>query len=70
MTSVTNFGGFVGPYTVGVIRQKTGNVYYGLICAGVFFLLSASLTLALPKRALPSSDQSSNPNDIAFEAGT
>jgi len=53
-----------------VIRQKTGNVYYGLICAGVFFLLSASLTLALPKRALPSSDQSSNPNDIAFEAGT
>jgi MFS transporter, ACS family, tartrate transporter len=51
VTSVTNLGGFVGPYTVGLIRQKTGSFYSGLICAGVFFLVSASLALLLPKGA-------------------
>jgi MFS family permease len=67
VTSVANFGGFVGPYTVGLIRQKTGNSYYGLICAGVFFLLSASLALFLPKRNAPLPDQQSSEADIAFE---
>ena len=59
VTSVANFGGFVGPYTVGLIRQRTGSPYSGLICAGAFFLLSASLALALPKRATPALDQRS-----------
>ena len=36
VTSVANLGGFVGPYTVGLIQQKTGNSYSGLICAGIF----------------------------------
>jgi ACS family tartrate transporter-like MFS transporter len=49
VTSVSNFGGFVGPYTVGLIRQKTGSFYLGLICAGVSFLVSATLAFALPK---------------------
>jgi ACS family tartrate transporter-like MFS transporter len=31
VTSVANLGEFVGPYTVGLIRQKTGNSYTGLI---------------------------------------
>jgi len=53
VTSVTNLGGFVGPYTVGLIRQKTGSFYLGLICAGVSFLVSASLALVLPKTCLP-----------------
>jgi len=39
VTSVANLGGFVGPYTVGLIRQRTGSSYYGLICAGVFSFL-------------------------------
>jgi MFS family permease len=69
VTSIANFGGFVGPYTVGLIRERTGNPYYGLICAGVFFLLSASLALILPKRALPPSDLPSGTADIAFETG-
>ena len=69
VTSVANFGGFVGPYIVGLIRQRTGNPYYGLICAGVFFLLSASLALALPKRATPVLDPRSGAADIAFETG-
>jgi sugar phosphate permease len=50
VTSVSNLGGFVGPYTVGFIRQRTGGSYRGLICAGVLFLISASLTLILPKQ--------------------
>ena len=41
VTSVANLGGFVGPYTVGLIRQQTGNPYYGLVCAGTFFLIAA-----------------------------
>jgi MFS transporter, ACS family, tartrate transporter len=69
VTCVTNLGGFVGPYTVGLIRQKTGNAYYGLICAGVFFLISASLTVALPKRELPGRIQPSGAADVAFETG-
>ncbi len=67
VTSVANFGGFVGPYSIGLIRQRTGNSYYGLICAGVFFLLSASLALFLPRRATPALDQRSGAADIAFE---
>jgi MFS transporter, ACS family, tartrate transporter len=68
VTSVTNFGGFVGPYTVGLIRQKTGSFYLGLICAGVSFLVSASLALVLPKPALPAPDQPSRAADVAFES--
>jgi len=43
ITSIANLGGFVGPYTVGVIRQTTGSSYYGLVCAGAFFLFAAAL---------------------------
>jgi MFS family permease len=49
VTSVSNLGGFVGPYTVGIIRQRTGSSHYGLICAGIFFLVSAGLALIMPK---------------------
>jgi ACS family tartrate transporter-like MFS transporter len=69
VTSVSNLGGFVGPYTVGIIRQKTGSSHYGLICAGIFFLVSAGLALVLPKRALPAPDQPSGAADVAFETG-
>ncbi len=69
VTSVANFGGFVGPYTVGLIRHRTGSSYYGLICAGVFFLISASLASVLPKRAQLAPDQSSGEADVAFETG-
>jgi len=67
VTSVTNLGGFVGPYTVGLIRQKTGSFYLGLICAGVSFLVSASLALVLPKRDLPATDQPSCAAGVVFE---
>ena len=50
VTSVTNLGGFVGPYTVGLIRQRTGSFYSGLICAGISFLVGAALAFFLSKR--------------------
>jgi MFS transporter, ACS family, tartrate transporter len=64
VTSVTNLGGFVGPYTVGLIRQKTGSFYSGLICAGVFFLVSASLALLLPKRARVAAGEPLSASDV------
>ena len=67
VTSVSNFGGFVGPYTVGLIRQRTGDSHYGLICAGVLFLTSASLALLLPNRALSAPDHLSEEAEVAFE---
>jgi len=70
VTSVANLGGFVGPYMVGLIRQKTGNLYAGLICAGIFYLLSASLAIALPKSSLTGTDRpQSRTTDVALETG-
>jgi MFS family permease len=63
VTSVANFGGFVGPYTVGIIRQQTGNSHYGLICAGVSYLISAILAWVLQKRSLP--DRTGSPTTDA-----
>lgn len=76
VTSVTNLGGFAGPFTVGLIRQRTGSFYPGLICAGIFFLVSASLALVLPKRLSPAGerlagtdvDLETNPNVLLEKA--
>jgi MFS transporter, ACS family, tartrate transporter len=66
VTSVSNFGGFVGPFTVGIIQHRTGNPYYGLMCAGFSFLICATLSLLLPRRTVLS-DHSSDAAGIAFE---
>ena len=76
VTSVTNLGGFAGPFTVGLIRQKTGSFYPGLICAGILFLVSASLAFVLPKRLSPAReglagtdvDLETNPNALLEKA--
>jgi hypothetical protein len=52
---------------VGIIRQWTGSSHYGLICAGVFFLISSGLAMVLPKRTLPAPDQLSGVADVALE---
>jgi hypothetical protein len=57
VTSVTNFGGFVGPYTVGLICQKTGSFYLGLTCAGISFVVSATLAFVLRKRLSPAGER-------------
>lgn len=76
VTSVSNLGGFAGPFTVGLIRQRTGSFYPGLICAGISFLVSASLAFALPKRLSPAEeplagtdvDPETNPNVLVEKA--
>jgi ACS family tartrate transporter-like MFS transporter len=76
VTSVSNLGGFAGPFTVGLIRQRTGSFYPGLICAGIFFLVSASLAFVLPKRLSPAGerlagtdvDLETNPNVLLEKA--
>jgi ACS family tartrate transporter-like MFS transporter len=70
VTSVANLGGFVGPYTVGMIRQKTGSFYSGLICAGVSFLISACLSLLLPKRATLAAECASAAADVTFKTSS
>src|SRR6267143_394975 len=51
INSVGNLGGFVGPYMIGAIAMKTGNLYAGLAIAGVSLFISATLVLLLPRKA-------------------
>ncbi len=51
VNSVGNLGGFVGPYVVGFITQRTGTLYGGLAFAGISMLVAATLVLFLPKAA-------------------
>ena len=51
ITSVGSLGGFVGPYALGWISQKTANLYAGLAFAGASLFISATLMLLLPKNA-------------------
>jgi MFS transporter, ACS family, tartrate transporter len=46
-----NLGGFVGPYAIGAISKKTGNLRSGLVFMGISLFTSAILILALGKRA-------------------
>jgi len=48
---VGNLGGFAGPYAIGAIAARTGNIYAGLAIAGVALFISAVLVLLLPRRA-------------------
>ena len=50
VTSIANLGGFVGPYTAGLIHERTGSFYSALIYAGISFLVAATLALALLRR--------------------
>ena len=50
INSVGNLGGFAGPYMIGAIAMKTGNLYGGLALAGVFLFVSAMLVFWLPSK--------------------
>jgi MFS transporter, ACS family, tartrate transporter len=49
--SVANLGGFVGPFMVGMIGQRTGSLHGGLAVTGLSLFVSATLFLLLPKKA-------------------
>ena len=47
INSIGNFGGFVGPYMMGYIRDSTHSFAAGLIAIGVIFIAGGSLVLTL-----------------------
>jgi len=46
---VANFGGFAGPYAIGVIAQKTRSVAYGMAVMSAWLFLAAALVVLLPR---------------------
>jgi MFS transporter, ACS family, tartrate transporter len=58
INSIGNLGGFFGPYAMGTINKATGSFHGGLVFAGISWLVSAMLLIALPKRTeLPESSR-------------
>jgi ACS family tartrate transporter-like MFS transporter len=53
INSFGNLGGFVGPYAIGAINERTGSFHGGLVFAGISLFASAMLILALRKRISP-----------------
>lgn len=49
INSLGNLGGFAGPYAIGLIATRTGNIYVGLAVAGVLLFASAMQAMLLPK---------------------
>jgi MFS transporter, ACS family, tartrate transporter len=75
MTSLANLGGFVGPYAVGVLRERTGGYQQGLLLLALASLAGAALALWLrrspilrdearltPARLLPPPPPGSDPH--------
>jgi len=48
-----NLGGLVGPFAIGAISRKTGNLQTGLVFVAVSLLAGSILILALRKRMAP-----------------
>jgi hypothetical protein len=53
INSLGNVGGFVGPYKIGAIAIRTGNLYAGLALAAIPLFMSATLVLLLRARSSP-----------------
>jgi MFS transporter, ACS family, tartrate transporter len=51
INSLGNLSQLAGPYMIGAIAMRTGNLYAGLAIVGVPLFLSAILVLLLPRRA-------------------
>ncbi len=50
INSITNLGGFIGPYAIGVVSQRSSSLYGSIALAGVSLFVSATLMLVLLKR--------------------
>ena len=51
INSIAALGGFVGPYAIGLIRDKTGSLSGGLAFVGISMIVSAVFLVMLPKKA-------------------
>jgi ACS family tartrate transporter-like MFS transporter len=49
INSLGNVGGFVGPYLVGAVKEKTHGFEGGLVLLAGTLLVATLLTLTLPK---------------------
>jgi MFS transporter, ACS family, tartrate transporter len=50
ISSVANLGGFVGPYLVGLITEKTGNLHIAVAATGISLFIAAALILLLSRK--------------------
>ena len=50
INSIASLGGFVGPYAIGAISNRTGSLYGGLAVVGFSLFVSAILILLLPRK--------------------
>jgi len=57
INSIGNLGGFVGPYAIGAIRDRTGSLYGGLAFVGVSMIVSAVFLWLLPRKARVATDR-------------
>ncbi|AEE14343.1 major facilitator superfamily MFS_1 [Thermodesulfobium narugense DSM 14796] len=55
INSIGNLGGFFAPYIIGLIKDKTGNVYFGLAAVGALLLVAVILLAILPKEPVKKS---------------
>jgi ACS family tartrate transporter-like MFS transporter len=53
INSIGNLGGFVGPYTIGVIKDWTGSAYGGLLFLSVLLFISFVMTLLARMENVP-----------------
>ncbi len=51
INSIAALGGFVGPYAIGLIKDKTGSLSGGLAFVGISMIVSAAFLVLLPKKA-------------------
>jgi MFS family permease len=51
INSMGNLGGFAGPYAIGLIKDQTGSLHWGLAFVGISMLVSAMSLMLLPRRA-------------------
>ncbi|MGE0668778.1 MAG: MFS transporter [Sphingomonadales bacterium] len=49
INSVGNLGGFLGPYMIGAVKDRTGDYGMGIAAVGAFVMLSGILTLLLAR---------------------
>lgn len=47
INSIGNLGGFLGPYMIGAVKDRTGDYGMGIVAVGAFVMLSGVLTLLL-----------------------
>jgi len=66
INSIGNLGGFVGPYVIGAIRDKTGSLFGGLAFVGVSMIVSAIFLWLLPRKARVAVDriEANAPHDL------